>query len=269
MSQLPQCDAHHTTWPRLSGYLQRINEVVTSRYATPVKYAPSDKDAYASCRTNVCCILVRTCNRKCTWKSYCCVLADINDLYAFHYTASDIPNKQIGWDFYDEQSEYMRMGVPNQHWVRSNINKDYEVSTCHGHLSFSRGTIRGLVYLLTYSYSVSVLQLASQHIQRLQNTHLFQFDRSPSEPHPLATSSWIYMYMYCKLNIKSVQTVFECVHGYWRKRYINGIVNDFRRNWTLWKLLSIKRWASVTSGIDQLWVSLLRHRKQPVVLSCS
>ena len=120
-----------------------------------------------------------------------------------------------------------------------------------------------------FTYPVPVLQLASQHIQRLQNTHLFQFDRSPSEPHPLATSSWIYMYMYCKLNIKSVQTVFECVHGYWRKRYINGIVNDFRRNWTLWKLLSIKRWASVTSGIDQLWVSLLRHRKQPVVLSCS
>jgi len=56
-----------------------------------------------------------------------CVPVDLNDLYAFHYTAPDIPDKQTGWNFFDLQSEYLRMGVPNENWTLSNINKDYEV----------------------------------------------------------------------------------------------------------------------------------------------
>ena len=53
----------------------------------------------------------------------------LEELYAFHYTANDITQRHVGWNFYDLQSEYLRMGVPNDNWVLSHINKDYEVST--------------------------------------------------------------------------------------------------------------------------------------------
>ena len=35
--------------------------------------------------------------------------------------------KSYGWDFFDIQTEYLRMGVPNENWVLTNLNKDYEV----------------------------------------------------------------------------------------------------------------------------------------------
>ena len=52
----------------------------------------------------------------------------LDDIYAFHYTAVDISQRHVGWNFFDLQSEYLRMGVPNDNWVVSYINKDYEVS---------------------------------------------------------------------------------------------------------------------------------------------
>ena len=52
----------------------------------------------------------------------------LEELYAFHYTAADITQRSVGWNFFDLQSEYLRMGVPNETWVLSLINKDYEVS---------------------------------------------------------------------------------------------------------------------------------------------
>lgn len=55
-------------------------------------------------------------------------LENLEDLYAFHFTASDATNRQNGWDFFDLKSEYLRMGVPNDNWILSTINKDYEVS---------------------------------------------------------------------------------------------------------------------------------------------
>ena len=58
---------------------------------------------------------------------YFLIAVDLNDLYAFHYTAPDIPDKSAGWDFFDLQSEYLRMGVPNENWTLSNINKEYDV----------------------------------------------------------------------------------------------------------------------------------------------
>lgn len=56
-----------------------------------------------------------------------CLVAELEDLYAFHYTAPDIHDRLQGWDVFDVQSEYLRMGVPNPNWVLTNINKDYEV----------------------------------------------------------------------------------------------------------------------------------------------
>ena len=53
--------------------------------------------------------------------------AELEELYAFHYTAPDIADRFHGWDLFDLQSEYLRQGVPNNKWVLTNINKDYEV----------------------------------------------------------------------------------------------------------------------------------------------
>ncbi|PSN42829.1 Myotubularin-related protein 8 [Blattella germanica] len=52
----------------------------------------------------------------------------IEALYCFHYTSSteDIP-KPAGWNFFDLQSEYQRMGVPSDQWSLTLLNKDYEL----------------------------------------------------------------------------------------------------------------------------------------------
>ncbi|XP_066999701.1 myotubularin-related protein 8 isoform X4 [Anabrus simplex] len=54
--------------------------------------------------------------------------ASIEDLYCFHYTSSteDIP-KPAGWNFFDLQSEFQRMRVPNDQWSLTLLNKDYEL----------------------------------------------------------------------------------------------------------------------------------------------
>lgn len=53
---------------------------------------------------------------------------NLEDLYCFHYTASNEDLVKIsGWDKFDFQAEYGRMGLPNRHWVLSTINKDYEI----------------------------------------------------------------------------------------------------------------------------------------------
>jgi hypothetical protein len=54
-------------------------------------------------------------------------VGSLEDLYAFQYTALDITQRHVGWNFFDLQSEFLRMGVPNDNWVLSQINKEYEV----------------------------------------------------------------------------------------------------------------------------------------------
>ncbi|XP_076315839.1 myotubularin related protein 6 [Tachypleus tridentatus] len=53
---------------------------------------------------------------------------NLEDLYCFHYTASNesLP-KSFGWNKFNLQAEYTRMGVPNKHWVLTTINLDYEI----------------------------------------------------------------------------------------------------------------------------------------------
>jgi hypothetical protein len=52
----------------------------------------------------------------------------IEDLYCFHYTSSleEIP-RTAGWTFFDLETEFQRMGVPNANWAMTNLNKDYQV----------------------------------------------------------------------------------------------------------------------------------------------
>ena len=54
----------------------------------------------------------------------------IDELYCFYYksTPDDLP-KSAGWNFFDIQTEYQRMNVPNDQWVLCTANKDYEVRT--------------------------------------------------------------------------------------------------------------------------------------------
>ncbi|KAG8233295.1 hypothetical protein J437_LFUL012230 [Ladona fulva] len=52
----------------------------------------------------------------------------IQDLYCFHYSAStdDVP-KGAGWNFFDYQTEFQRMSVPNEAWSLTLLNKEYEL----------------------------------------------------------------------------------------------------------------------------------------------
>ncbi|XP_053399742.1 myotubularin-related protein 8-like isoform X2 [Mercenaria mercenaria] len=52
---------------------------------------------------------------------------NLESLYAFSYQQNCDYQKDYGWDLFDTQSEYMRMGAPNEYWVLSNINKEYEI----------------------------------------------------------------------------------------------------------------------------------------------
>ena len=56
------------------------------------------------------------------------LLVHIEDLYCFHYTSSleEIP-RAAGWSFFDLETEFQRMGVPNGNWTMTNLNKDYQV----------------------------------------------------------------------------------------------------------------------------------------------
>eukprot|EP00057_Strongylocentrotus_purpuratus_P023385 XP_011677859.1 PREDICTED: myotubularin-related protein 8 [Strongylocentrotus purpuratus] len=54
--------------------------------------------------------------------------AELEDLYAFHYkSATVVPTMVTGWDQFDLQAEYARMGIPNAHWCSTAINKNYEI----------------------------------------------------------------------------------------------------------------------------------------------
>ncbi|OWF52869.1 myotubularin-related protein 8-like isoform X2 [Mizuhopecten yessoensis] len=52
--------------------------------------------------------------------------ASIDALYAFHFTLP-AGQKSYGWDMYDTQTEYLRMGIPNELWVLTSMNRDYEL----------------------------------------------------------------------------------------------------------------------------------------------
>lgn len=39
--------------------------------------------------------------------------------------------RHSGWVMYDAVGEYARMGIPNQHWVMSDLNDNYEVGVAH------------------------------------------------------------------------------------------------------------------------------------------
>ncbi|KAK3099384.1 hypothetical protein FSP39_003635, partial [Pinctada imbricata] len=53
--------------------------------------------------------------------------SNIESLYAFQYSQQDSDDKSYGWNMYDTQTEYLRMGVPNELWTLTNLNQNYEL----------------------------------------------------------------------------------------------------------------------------------------------
>lgn len=52
----------------------------------------------------------------------------LEDLYAFSYSPqSEKLTRSAGWALFDIQSEYARMGLPNDEWCFSTLNKDYQM----------------------------------------------------------------------------------------------------------------------------------------------
>lgn len=58
-----------------------------------------------------------------------CLSESIEALYCFRYSqgVDDLP-REAGWSLFDLQIEFERMGVPNETWSMSLLNKDYEVT---------------------------------------------------------------------------------------------------------------------------------------------
>lgn len=50
------------------------------------------------------------------------------ELYAFSYNPKmSKENREMGWKLIDLKLDYQRMGIPNDYWEITDINKDYEV----------------------------------------------------------------------------------------------------------------------------------------------
>jgi hypothetical protein len=59
---------------------------------------------------------------------YFSIKANIEDLYCFNYSASNEHfDKEDGWNRFTFDSEFERMGCPNNSWVLSTVNQNYEV----------------------------------------------------------------------------------------------------------------------------------------------
>ncbi|XP_059168052.1 myotubularin-related protein 6-like [Physella acuta] len=73
--------------------------------------------------------------------------AEINKLYAFDFIFNEHPDKSHGWDAFDLQSEFLRMGAPNENWMITNLNQKYELCDTYPSLLYvpSSGTTHVLV----------------------------------------------------------------------------------------------------------------------------
>ncbi|MEE6508865.1 hypothetical protein FKM82_023313 [Ascaphus truei] len=54
------------------------------------------------------------------------------DLYAFSYNPkADQDERGLGWKLIDLKMEFLRMGVPNEHWELRDVNQDYKVCSTY------------------------------------------------------------------------------------------------------------------------------------------
>ncbi|XP_025894759.1 myotubularin-related protein 8 [Nothoprocta perdicaria] len=88
------------------------------------------------------------------------------DLYAFSYNPKmSKDNREIGWKLIDLKVDYQRMGIPNDYWEITDVNKDYEVCNTYPPeivvpkaaskatvIGSSRFRSRGRIPVLSYLY---------------------------------------------------------------------------------------------------------------------
>uniref|UniRef100_A0A0P5Q1A2 phosphatidylinositol-3,5-bisphosphate 3-phosphatase n=1 Tax=Daphnia magna TaxID=35525 RepID=A0A0P5Q1A2_9CRUS len=77
----------------------------------------------------------------------------IEDLYCFHYTSSleEIP-RTAGWTFFDLETEFQRMGVPNSNWTMTNLNKDYQLCDTYPQCLFVPSSVSTIVLVGSASF---------------------------------------------------------------------------------------------------------------------
>lgn len=68
--------------------------------------------------------------------SYCsvCLFVSVKyeELYCFSFNPKlDKEEREQGWKLVDLNEEYNRMGIPNNYWQISDVNRDYGVSCCN------------------------------------------------------------------------------------------------------------------------------------------
>ncbi|CAG5121603.1 unnamed protein product, partial [Candidula unifasciata] len=98
---------------------------------------------------------------------------EIDRLYAFSFTSNDNMEKTYGWDMFDLQSDFQRMGVSNQNWVATHLNKLYELcdtypsllyvpasATTHVLVGSSKFRSRGRLPVLSYLHSTNQAALS-------------------------------------------------------------------------------------------------------------
>lgn len=62
------------------------------------------------------------------WLFSFCFPVKPEELYAFSYNPKmSKENREMGWKLIDLRLDYQRMGIPNDSWEITDINKDYEV----------------------------------------------------------------------------------------------------------------------------------------------
>ncbi|XP_053931679.1 myotubularin-related protein 8 isoform X1 [Cuculus canorus] len=88
------------------------------------------------------------------------------ELYAFSYNPkTSKENREIGWKLIDLKVDYQRMGIPNDYWEITDVNKDYEVCNTYPPeivvpraankavvIGSSRFRSRGRIPVLSYLY---------------------------------------------------------------------------------------------------------------------
>ncbi|XP_039240729.1 myotubularin-related protein 8 isoform X1 [Pipra filicauda] len=142
------------------------------------------------------------------------------ELYAFSYNPKmSKENREIGWKLIDLKLDYQRMGIPNDYWEITDVNKDYEVCSTYppeivvpraaskavvmGSSKFrSRGRIPVLSYL--YKENNAALCRCSQPLagfsaRCLEDEQMLQAIR---EANPGSPFMWLYFICAC-MSVKS------------------------------------------------------------------
>lgn len=64
------------------------------------------------------------------YSDFCIAIVREEELYAFLYNPhQNEDDRRRGWELIDVSNDFRRMGLSNEHWEISHLNKNYEVAT--------------------------------------------------------------------------------------------------------------------------------------------